>query len=92
MMAVADGKNLVLVARSAGKLGQIAETIRRNYKTYVIPIVADLSDESGVNTLISEISNQNIQINTLINNAGFGDFGGFAIADLVKSMGMIRLN
>ena len=92
MVAAADGKNLVLVARSVGKLEQIAEAIRRNYKTEVMPIVADLSDESGVNTLISEISNQNIQINTLINNAGFGDFGDFAKADLAKNMEMIRLN
>ena len=92
ILAAADGKNLVLVARSAEKLEQLAATIRNNNKTEVITIEADLSDESGVNTLISEIVKQDIQINTLINNAGFGDFGDFANADLTKNMEMIRLN
>lgn len=92
MLAAADGKNLVLVARSVDKLEEIAETIRKEYKTEVIPIDVDLSDDSGVTALISKITKQDIQINTLINNAGFGDFGDFARADLAKNMEMIRLN
>lgn len=92
MLAAADGKNLILVARSVDKLEEISETIRKNYKTEVIPMDADLSDETGVNALISEITKQNIRINNLINNAGFGDFGDFAKADLAKNMEMIRLN
>ena len=92
ILSAADGKNLVLVARSAEKLGQLAETIRKNHKTEVKTIDVDLSDESGVNTLISKISKQDIQIDTLINNAGFGDFGDFANADLAKNTEMIRLN
>jgi short-subunit dehydrogenase len=92
MLAAADSKNLVLVARSAEKLEKLAETIKQNYKVEVIPIDVDLSDETGVNSLISTINNQGIQIDTLINNAGFGDFGDFAKADLPKNMEMIRLN
>lgn len=92
LLAAADGKNLVLVARSAQKLEQLAKTIRVNYKTEVKTLDIDLSDEIGVNLLITEIKKQNIQIETLINNAGFGDFGDFAKADLAKNMEMIRLN
>jgi hypothetical protein len=92
MLAAADGKKLVLVARSVEKLEQLAEIIRKNNKTEVITIDVDLSDETGVNTLISEISKRDIQIDTLINNAGFGDFGDFAKAELSKNMQMIRLN
>jgi hypothetical protein len=92
LLAAADGKNLVIVARSADKLSQLAEIIRRNTKSDVISVDVDLSEEAGVNKLISEITAKNIQIDTLINNAGFGDFGDFAKADLAKNMEMIRLN
>ena len=92
MLAAADNKNLILVARSADKLDQMAETIRQNYKSEVIPIVVDLSDEADVEMLISEISEKNLNIEILINNAGFGDFGDFAQADLGRNMEMIRLN
>ncbi len=92
ILAAADGKNLVIVARTSDKLNQLAETIRKNNKSEVISIASDLSDEEGVNKLISEITAKNIHIDTLINNAGFGDFGDFANADLSKNMEMIRLN
>lgn len=92
ILAAADGKNLVLVARSADKLDQLSETIRKNNKSEVIPIALDLSEEVGVNKLISEITLKDLNIDTLINNAGFGDFGDFAKADLTKNLEMIRLN
>ena len=92
LLAAADGRNLVLVARSVEKLEELAVTIMESNKTEVITIDVDLSDAAGVNTLIAEITKKGIQIDTLINNAGFGDFGDFAKADLSKNMEMIRLN
>jgi short-subunit dehydrogenase len=92
LLAASDGRNLVLAARSADKLNQLAETIRKNNKSEVIIIDVDLSTEAGVNKLISDITSKNIQLDVLINNAGFGDFGDFAKADLGKSMDMIHLN
>lgn len=91
-LAAADGKNLILVARSVDKLNKLADEIRENNKTEVIPIAADLSEETGVNKLISEVTQKNVQIDTLINNAGSGDFADFAKANLTKNIEMIRLN
>jgi uncharacterized protein len=91
-LAAADGRNLVLVARSANKLDQLAKEIREIYKSEVIVIAVDLSDEAGVNTLVSEITRSEIHVDVLINNSGFGDFGDFARAELNKNMEMIRLN
>jgi uncharacterized protein len=92
LLAAADGKNLILVARSADKLEVLAEEIRKNNNSDVIVIDSDLSDVTGVDSLISEIISKDIKIDILINNAGFGDFGDFAKADLGKNMEMIRLN
>lgn len=92
ILAAADGKNLVLVARSLEKLQNLAVSLIQSFKVEVVTFDTDLSDETGVNSLISAINKQGIQIDTLINNAGFGDFGDFAKADLAKNMEMIRLN
>jgi len=91
-LSAADGKNLVLVARSVDKLNELAGKIRKNNKSDVITVAVDLSDEKGVYKMISDIKTKGIQIDTLINNAGFGDFGDFAVADLAKNLEMIRLN
>ncbi len=92
LLAAADGRNLILTARSAGKLEHLAGLIRKDSKSEVILIPVDLSEETGVNKLISEINEKNLLIDTLVNNAGFGDFGDFGKAELSKSMDMIRLN
>lgn len=91
-LSAADGRNLILVARSADKLNQLAEDFRKNNHSEVITMPVDLSDEAGVVKLISEITVKNLHVDTLINNAGFGDFGDFAGADLAKNLEMIRLN
>jgi short-subunit dehydrogenase len=91
-IAAADGKNLILVARSEDKLEQLAVELRKNTSIEVFTIAVDLSDEAGVEKLISEVKSGNLTIDTLVNNAGFGDFGDFAKADLAKNMEMIRLN
>lgn len=91
-LASEDGANLVLVARSAEKLNQVAAELQKINKSEVIPIVADLSDEKGLNMLFSTVKSKNLTIDRLVNNAGIGDFGDFAGADLQKNMEMIRLN
>jgi len=91
-MAGADGRNLILVARSAEKLNALAVELRKNNDTEVVTIAVDLSDEKGVNKLLDEIASQNLKVDILVNNAGFGDFGDFSKADLSKNMEMIRLN
>lgn len=91
-IAAADGRNLILVARSVDKLEKLAEEIRKTTKSEVITIPVDLSNEAGVNKLISEISTNDLHLDGLINNAGFGDFGDFAKADVSKNLEMIQLN
>jgi len=91
-MAGADGRNLILVARSAEKLNALAVELRKNKDTEVVTIAVDLSDEKGVIKLLDEIASQNLKVEILVNNAGFGDFGDFSKADLSKNMEIIRLN
>lgn len=77
---------LILVARSKDKLEELQESL----PTKVTIIVADLSDEQKAKELYILTKKENIDI--LINNAGFGDFGPLTETDLSKDIEMINTN
>jgi len=84
---LAEGKHeLILVARDKEKLEEIQESLN----TKVTIIVADLSLEQKVKELFVLTRNQDIDI--LINNAGFGEFGIFFETELSKEMNMVDTN
>ena len=72
------GNPVILVARRAEKLEQLAQEIQQTYgvKTWVIE--ADLSKVEGVNKVIESTQRDGIFVNYLFNNAGFGGWGKFA--------------
>lgn len=84
-----NGHNLVLVARSEDKLNQLAAELN-NVEVRVIP--ADLSHMSEVEKVHSLLLQENKNIDFLINNAGFGDFGMFYETNWKKEATMIDLN
>lgn len=86
------GGNLVLVARNKSKLDELKTTLESEYKISVFTIGKDLSTPNAAQEVYEEIKQQKIQIDYLINNAGFGDFGMFVETDWNKESQMINLN
>lgn len=86
------GDDLVLVARNKSKLDELKIEFENQYKVNVYTIGKDLSASNSAQEVYDETSEQNIQIDYLINNAGFGDFGMFIEADWDKELQMINLN
>ena len=80
------GYELILVARNKENL----EIIQEKLPTKVTIVVADLSDEQKVKEVSLIARQENIDI--LINNAGFGDFGYLTDTDLSKDLNMINTN
>lgn len=80
---LAPDHDLVLVARSGAKLETLAEELGG-----ARVIAADLSDPSAVAKIVAEVPN----VDVLVNNAGVGDFGPFAQADVDATLAMIQLN
>ncbi len=70
--------NLVLVARSKNKLEQIQKDFETTFNIEVIIIILDLSQNFAPLTLWDEITQKDIKIEYLINNAGIGYWGKFA--------------
>ncbi len=85
-------KNLVLVARSEDKLQQIAEKLQAKYQIEIQAIKQDLTEADAVNKIFTKLESQQINIDFLINNAGFGDYGSFNQSKWETQQRMIQLN
>lgn len=86
------GGNLVLVARSKQKLEDLKKELESKYGSSVYVIGKDLSQHNSAQEVYDEVKQQNIQVDYLINNAGFGDYGFFYETDWKKEEQMIDLN
>ena len=84
-----DGYNLVLVARNEKKLKEIKQ-IFTNIEVTVI--AKDLSVPRAANEVFREIEEKGLDIDVLVNNAGFGLLGKFEELDIHKQLEMIQLN
>jgi short-subunit dehydrogenase len=86
------GVNLVLVARNKSKLDELKVKLEHQHKVSVYTIEKDLSKPNSAQEVYAETCKQSIQIDYLINNAGFGDFGMFYETNWDKESQMINLN
>ena len=83
-----DGHSLVLVARSAERLEEVAKKL--NGTSILVP--EDLSQPGSAAALFSELRTRSIEIEILVNCAGFGGSGWFAQTDLDVEREMMQLN
>lgn len=81
------GYDLVVVARNKDKLEELKKELS-NTKVTIIP--CDLSKEENCYKLYEEV--KDLDIDLLVNNAGFGVYGNFIETDLEKELEMIRVN
>ncbi|MHC1706345.1 MAG: SDR family NAD(P)-dependent oxidoreductase [Bacteroidales bacterium] len=86
------GDNLVLVARTKTKLEELKKELSSNHGIDVHVMIKDLSLPSAALDVYTETKHLNLEIDYLINNAGFGDFGQFHKTDWEKEYRMINLN
>jgi short-subunit dehydrogenase len=86
-----DHYNLVLVARSADKLAQVATELQA-YGVTVKTIALDLAAAPAPKFLFDQLQSAGISIDILINNAGYGGFGDFAQMTEEDILGQINLN
>ena len=84
--------NLVLVARSAEALEKIKVEIEETCPVSVHTMVVDLCGASAAQAVFNEVKEKVGDIDYLVNNAGFGDFGYFADTEWERHRKMIELN
>ncbi len=87
-----DGIGVVLVARSENDMRAVSLAIRQTCTVPVHMIPLDLS-VPGSQTVIADYCREHqLHISYLVNNAGFGDYGAFAVADWRRQQDMINVN
>jgi len=88
----ADKTDLLIVARSEKKLLEIKKEFKEQFKVDVFTVAADLSSSEGIQTVYDVVHSNNLIVNYLVNNAGFGDYGAFIDRHMEKYKEMIQLN
>src|SRR5262245_25084830 len=87
-----DGHDVVLVARRRDRLDALASELQvaHSIRAHVVP--ADLGDPGTPLRLHDEVERLSLEIDYLVNNAGFGDTGAFAEVDLRRQKEMVQVN
>lgn len=88
----ARGDGLLLVARSEDKLLSLCNELGRARGVNCQHVALDLTEESACARLVEETRRRGIEIETLINNAGFGSMGEFTSLNLPRELNMVDLN
>lgn len=84
--------NLVLVARSKGKLAALARELSSAHGIQAEALPADLSTPGAAGQLAGTLRARQIEISLLVNNAGFGARGLFHKLPFDRQSEMLRLN
>ena len=77
----AQGYQLVLVARRADKLQTLAEELQSSYDAHSLVITADLSQKNASSLITNRLEQEDIRIEYLVNNAGYGLPGSYHVPD-----------
>ncbi|MDP4094990.1 MAG: SDR family oxidoreductase [Bacillota bacterium] len=86
------GNNLILISRRRNILEQIAKYVIETYNVKVLTMPCDLTEKDSPKSIYLWCKENNIIVDTIINNAGMGLFGEFFKQDIEKQMSLIELN
>ncbi len=86
------GYDLVLVARNAGQLLDLAASINEEHGRWATTVAADLGEPGAVQKLGRQLQEESIEVDVLVNNAGLLDNGDFTDISLSDHLQLIELN
>jgi hypothetical protein len=85
-----DGHDVVLVARRRDRLEALAAELGAAHRVEAHVVAADLGDPATPRRIHDEVGH--LEVDYLVNNAGFGSTGAFAEADLRRQVEMVQVN
>ena len=87
-----SGGDVVAVARDADALADLKSELESKCGVQVTVVAMDLGKPNAAEQLFAEVADAGLQIDVLINNAGFGGHGLFHQRDWNDDRAMIQLN
>lgn len=91
-LLASEGYDLVLTARSGDRLAILKKEIENLHGVEAYVLVADLADPRAPQAIYDHVRKEHMDVDVLINNAGFGMYGKFAESSLATEMEMIQVN
>ncbi|MEM9483134.1 MAG: SDR family oxidoreductase [Cyanobacteria bacterium P01_F01_bin.116] len=88
----AKGGDLVLIARREQVLNELKADLEGKYGIQAMVIAADLAQPDAAENIFAVTEAAGIQVDILMNNAGFGGHGKFYERDLAKDQAMMQVN
>jgi uncharacterized protein len=87
-----QGENVLLVARSEDKLASLCNELGLEHNVSAQYVALDLTETDAAAKLFEETERRELEVEMLINNAGFGSMGDFTAQELERELTMIDLN
>ena len=88
----AGGTKLVLTARRKDRLDELARRLTATYKVSTEVFPADLADSNAPEKIFAFTKEKGLEIDLLINNAGFGQYGEFPSVEKQRLLDMVQVN
>jgi short-subunit dehydrogenase len=85
------GYNLIITARRADRLKELAKNLEAKYSIEVVCVTADLSDPKAPQALYDFCLENKYIVDLLVNNAGYGIYDAFAEVSIDQHEAMIRV-
>lgn len=87
-----EGTNLIIVSRNVIELSKLKSELIDKHRIYVEEIEKDLSIPGAAKQVYDEVKSLSFDVDYLVNNAGFGDYGFFHNSNWEKQEQMINVN
>ncbi|MEH6376473.1 SDR family oxidoreductase [Streptomyces sp. KLMMK] len=87
-----DGHDLVLVARDEERLDRHATELHDRHGVEVEVLRADLAEEEGIEAVEARLRDRERPVHLLVNNAGFGNKGGYLEVSLDDELKMLKVH
>ena len=91
-LLAAGGSDVVLVARSVGKLTALAEELSRGHGVRATVVSEDLSTADAAQRIARRLTEENIALDILVNNAGFATYGPFTETAADEEAQLLQVN
>jgi short-subunit dehydrogenase len=86
------GHGVTLIARREERLRDLAAELAGDHGIRAEVVGCDLGDHTARDSLAAEVDGRGLEVEILVNNAGFGTYGPFSESERERQVEMVRLN
>jgi short-subunit dehydrogenase len=88
----ADGHDVILVARRRDRLEALAAELAAAHGIGTTVVDVDFADPAAPRRLVDHVHARGLEVDFLVNNAGFGGTGAFADVSVARETSMVQVN